>query len=76
VSFRCFSRPPAVTTLFLQGRSEVTYRLDAPVQDGLVDEVQLAQFTDEFDVAEHLELGDGALLLLLRGQRGVIFVID
>ena len=41
-----------------------------------MDEVEFAKFPDEFDVAQHLELCNTTLLLLLRGERGVIFVKD
>ena len=41
-----------------------------------MDEVEFAKFPDEFNVAKHLDLGDGTLLLLLRSKRVVMFVID
>lgn len=41
-----------------------------------MDEVKFAKFPDEFNVAKHLDLGNGTLLLLLRSKRVVMFVID
>ena len=41
-----------------------------------MDEVEFAKFTNEFDVAQHLDLGNGTLLLFLRSKRVVMFVID
>lgn len=41
-----------------------------------MDEVEFAKFPDEFNVAKHLDLGNGTLLLLLRSERVVMFVID
>lgn len=41
-----------------------------------MNEVEFAKFPDEFNVAKHLDLGDGTLLLLLRSKRVVMFVID
>lgn len=41
-----------------------------------MDEVKFSEFSDEFDIAKHLNLGNGTLLLLLRGERAVIFIID
>lgn len=41
-----------------------------------MDEVEFAKFPDEFNVAKHLDLGNGTLLLLLRSKRVVMFVID
>lgn len=41
-----------------------------------MNEVEFAKFPNEFDVAKHLDLGDGPLLLLLRSERVVMFVID
>lgn len=46
------------------------------MKDRFMDEVEFAKFPDEFNVAKHLDLGDGALLLLLRSERVVMFVID
>lgn len=53
-----------------------TYCFDAFVKDRFVDKVEFAKFADEFDVAQHLDLCDGALLLLLRGEWAVAFVKD
>lgn len=53
-----------------------TYCFDALMKDRFMDEVEFAQFPDEFNVAKHLDLGDGTLLLLLRSKRVVMFVID
>lgn len=39
-----------------------------------MDEVEFAQFTDEFDVAQHLDLCNCTLFLLLRGEWAVMFV--
>lgn len=41
-----------------------------------MNEVEFAKFPDEFNVAKHLDLGDGPLLLLLRSERVVVFVVD
>jgi len=41
-----------------------------------MDEVKFSEFSDEFNIAKHLDLGNGTLLLLLRGERVVLFVID
>lgn len=41
-----------------------------------MDEVKFAKFSDEFNVAEHLDLGNVSLLLLFRGERVVLFVVD
>lgn len=41
-----------------------------------MNEVKFAKFPDEFNVAKHLDLGDGALLLLFRSKRVVMFIID
>lgn len=46
------------------------------MKDRLMNEIELAKFSDEFDVAQHFDLGNGTLLLLLRGERAVIFIID
>lgn len=53
-----------------------TYCFDALMKDRFVNEVKFAEFPDEFNVAKHLDLGDGTLLLLLRSKRVVMFVID
>ena len=55
---------------------ECTYCFDALMKDRFVDEVEFAKFPDEFNVAKHLDLGNGTLLLLLRSKRVVMFVID
>ncbi len=41
-----------------------------------MDEVKFAEFSNEFDIAKHLEFGNGTLLLLLSGERVVLFVVD
>lgn len=41
-----------------------------------MNEVEFAKFPDEFNVAKHLDLGDGPLLLLFRSKRVVVFVVD
>ena len=46
------------------------------MKDRFVDEVEFAKFTDEFDVAKHLDLCNSTLLLLVRGEWAVIFVED
>lgn len=53
-----------------------TYCFDALMKDRFMDEVEFAKFPDEFNVAKHLDLGNGTLLLLLRSKRVVMFVID
>lgn len=57
-------------------RTEYTYCFDALMKDRFVNEVEFAKFPDEFNVAKHLDLGDGTLLLLFRSKRVVMFVID
>lgn len=57
-------------------RKTSTYCFDALMKDRFVDEVKFAKFPDEFNVAKHLDLGNGTLLLLLRSKRVVVFVID
>lgn len=46
------------------------------MKDRFMDEVEFAKFPDEFNVAKHLDLGNGTLLFLLRSKRVVMFVID
>ena len=46
------------------------------MKDRFMDKVKFAKFANEFDVAQHLDLGNGTLLLFLRGKRVVMFVID
>lgn len=46
------------------------------MKDRLVNEIEFAKLSNEFDVAQHFDLGDGTLLLLLRGEWAVIFIID
>lgn len=46
------------------------------MKDRFVDKVEFAKFADEFDVTQHLDLCDGTLLLLLRGEWAVAFVKD
>lgn len=46
------------------------------MKDRFVDKVEFAKFPDEFDVAQHLELCNRALLLLLRGEWAVLFFVD
>lgn len=41
-----------------------------------MNEVEFAKFPDEFNVAKHLDLGNGPLLLLFRSKRVVVFVVD
>ena len=41
-----------------------------------MDKIVLPKFPNEFDVAQHLGLGNSALLLLLRGEDIIMFVID
>lgn len=53
-----------------------TYCFDAFMKDRFMDEVEFAKFPDEFNVAKHLDLGNGTLLFLLRSKRVVMFVID
>ena len=56
--------------------SKSTYCFDALMKDRFMDKIKLAKFPNEFDVAQHFDLGNGTLLLLLRGKRVVMFVID
>ncbi len=46
------------------------------MKDRLVNEIEFAKFSNEFDVAQHFALGNGTLLFLLRGERVVTFIID
>lgn len=55
---------------------ELMYCFDALMKDRFMDEVEFAKFPDEFNVAKHLDLGNGTLLLLFRSKRVVMFVID
>ncbi len=41
-----------------------------------MDKVEFAKFPNEFDVAQHLDLCHGTLLLLLRSEWAVLFVKD
>lgn len=43
---------------------------------GFVDKIELAKFPDEFDVAQHLDLCNSTLLLLIRGQWAILFLKD
>ena len=52
------------------------YCFDALMKDRLVYEVEFAEFPDEFDVAQHLALGDAPLLLLLGGEGAVMLFVD
>lgn len=56
--------------------TEQPYCFDALMKDRFVNEVEFAKFPDEFNVAKHLDLGNGPLLLLFRSERVVMFVID
>lgn len=53
-----------------------TYCFDALMKDRFMDKIKFAKFPNEFDIAQHLKLGNGMLLLFLRGKRVVMFVID
>lgn len=58
------------------GRNRLrTYRFNTLMEDGFMDEVELAELPDELDVSQHLDLGDGALLLLLGREGAVLFVV-
>ena len=46
------------------------------MKDRFVDKVEFAKFPNEFDVAEHLDLRNSTLLLLLRGEWAVTFLKD
>lgn len=46
------------------------------MKDRLVDKIEFSKFPNEFDVAQHLELCNTTLLLLLRGEWVVLFVKD
>lgn len=39
-----------------------------------VDKVEFAKFADEFNVAQHLDLCNSTLLLLVRGEWAIIFL--
>ena len=71
---RC-SAVPRVRRIKPQMKREQTYCFDALMKDRFMDEVEFAKFPDEFNVAKHLDLGDGTLLLLLRCERVVMFVV-
>lgn len=43
---------------------------------GFVDKIELAKLPDEFDVAQHLDLCNSTLLLLVRGERAIVFLKD
>lgn len=53
-----------------------TYCFDALVKDRFVDKVEFAKFPNEFDVAQHFDLRNGTLLLLLRGEWALMFLKD
>lgn len=46
------------------------------MKDRLMNEIELAKLPNELDVAQHLDLSDGTLLLLFRGKRAITFVIN
>lgn len=41
-----------------------------------MNEIKLAKLPDEFDVAQHFDLGDGTLLLFFRGKGAISLVIN
>lgn len=53
-----------------------TYCFDALMKDRFVDKAEFAKFPDKFDVAQHLDLCNGALLLFLGSEWVVMFVKD
>lgn len=67
-----------VNTLYTKSKwnLQITHRFDAFMKDRLVNEIEFAKLSNEFDVAQHFDLGDGTLLLLLRGEWAVIFIKD
>lgn len=46
------------------------------MKDRFMDKVKFAKFTNKFDVAQHLDLCNGTLLLLFRGERAIVFIKD
>lgn len=54
----------------------LTHCFDALVKYGLVDKTELSKFPDEFDVAQHLDLCNSTLLLLIRGEWAIVFLKD
>lgn len=69
-------RTPELKDKIIKHTKKNPYCLDAFMKDRFMDEVEFAKFPDEFNVAKHLDLGNGTLLLLLRSKRVVMFVID
>lgn len=41
-----------------------------------MNKVKLAKFSNEFDVPQHLDLGNGSLFLLLREEGTIMLIID
>lgn len=52
------------------------YCFDALVENGFVDEVEFPKLSNEFDVAQHLDLRNSTLLLLLRGELAIMLFKD
>lgn len=41
-----------------------------------MNKIKLAKFSNEFDVPQHLDLGNGSLFLLLREEGTIMLIID
>lgn len=41
-----------------------------------MNKIKLAKFSNEFDVPQHLNLGNGSLFLLLREKGTIMLIID
>lgn len=46
------------------------------MENGFVDEVEFPKLPNEFNVAQHLDLRNSTLLLLLRGELAIMLVKD
>lgn len=46
------------------------------MENGFVDEVEFPKLPNEFDVAQHLDLRNSTLLLLLRGELAIMLFKD
>lgn len=53
-----------------------THCFDALMKDRFMNKIKLAKFSNEFDVPQHLDLGNGSLFLLLREEGTIMLIID
>jgi hypothetical protein len=45
------------------------------MKDGFMDEIKFAKLPNEFDVSQHFDLGNCALLFLLGCERAILFIV-